>query len=156
MKAFEQELAIAYEVAKASKDPTTQVGAIIIQDGDIVSMGYNRTLYEPDHTHADQCRATLHAEMDAIAKANRKGMSLKGATLVCSWTVFAECAKIIAASGITTVVTHKKAIRATPSRWKSNLRSTQKIFQEHKIQYLLYDGDIEGITLRFNGKKWNP
>ena len=153
---YKHELVISYEVAKASNDPSTQVGALILKDGEIVSMGYNHAMYEADGSREDKYLATIPAQMDAITKAIRKGIKLDGATLVCGWPTCAECAKAMVACGISTVVAHKKVVDATPERWVSSLKSAQKIFAEHNVQYLLYEGNIGLVDLRFNGKKWRP
>jgi deoxycytidylate deaminase len=47
---------------------------------------------------------TLHAEMDAITSAARKGVSIKGCTLYCTTLPCHECARLIIGSGIRQVV----------------------------------------------------
>ncbi len=47
---------------------------------------------------------TLHAEMDAITSAARKGISLRGATLYCTTLPCHECARLIIGAGIQRVV----------------------------------------------------
>ncbi len=47
---------------------------------------------------------TMHAEMDAITSAARKGVSLKGSTLYCTTLPCHECARLIIGAGIARVV----------------------------------------------------
>jgi len=46
----------------------------------------------------------IHAEINAIAKAARQGISIKGATMYVSISPCIECAKLIIQSGITKVI----------------------------------------------------
>ena len=84
---------IAKEIAKASKCVSKQVGAVIVKDGRILSTGYNGTPagykncsehwngeYTKDH-HEWSKTYEIHAEMNAIIWAARKGISIEGATI---------------------------------------------------------------------------
>jgi dCMP deaminase len=83
---------IALELASASKCVSKQVGAVIVKDGRILSTGYNGTpagftnccdhwdgKYTEDH-HEWSKTYEIHAEMNAIIWAARKGISIEGAS----------------------------------------------------------------------------
>lgn len=94
--------------AKRSKDPHTQVGAVIVdKDNRIISTGYNglpRTMNDTSFDWKDRewkHKFVIHAEMNAILNAH--GKDLRGATLYCTMIPCQNCAKLIAQSGITKV-----------------------------------------------------
>jgi len=113
---------MAYLVAERSKDPSTQVGAVICnQDNIIVGMGYNgMPNVQPDKPGvqvndklfpwasegeylATKYPYVCHAELNAVLNTLDRSQ-LKGATLFCTLTPCNECMKIINQAGITTVV----------------------------------------------------
>ena len=103
---------IAFEIASASKCVSKQVGAVIVKDGRILSSGYNGTPagfmnckdhwngeYTKDH-HEWSKTYEIHAEMNAIIWAARKGISIEGATIYVTLEPCSECSKNLIASGI--------------------------------------------------------
>lgn len=109
-------LALAYEQAMRSKDPSTQQGAIIVsQKGCVIGQGYNRFgagLLESPARLVDRSRKyprMVHAEAAAIWDAVRCGHVglLKTSTMYCPWFACAPCALMILESGIRAVVGHR-------------------------------------------------
>lgn len=107
---------IAKEIAKASKCVSKQVGAVIVKDGRILSTGYNGTPsgytncsdywrgeYTKEH-HEWSKTYEIHAEMNAIIWAARKGIAIQGATIYVTLEPCSECSKNIIASGIKRIV----------------------------------------------------
>ncbi len=107
---------IATELAKASKCVSKQVGAVIVKDGRILSTGYNGTPagyincsehwdgnYTSEH-HEWSKTYEIHAEMNAIIWAARKGISIEGATIYVTLEPCSECSKNLIASGIKRIV----------------------------------------------------
>ena len=112
-------LKIAAELATASKCVSKQVGAVIVKDGRILSTGYNGTPagytnccehwdgeYTKDH-HEWSKTYEIHAEMNAIIWAARKGISIEGATIYVTLEPCSECSKNVIASGIKRIVYNK-------------------------------------------------
>lgn len=110
---------IAKEIASASKCVSKQVGAVIVKDGRILSTGYNGTpagyknccdhwdgQYTPEH-HNWSKTYEIHAEMNAIIWAARKGISIEGATIYVTLEPCADCSKNIIQSGIKRIVYEK-------------------------------------------------
>lgn len=110
-------------VAQRSTCLRSQVGALIVRDGRIISMGYNGPVsgmpacskpggsqqvliiagvLEPTGTECmgPGCTRSLHAETNAIAFAARAGVSVEGCTMYCSMSPCINCAKVIVNSGI--------------------------------------------------------
>ena len=93
-----------------------QVGAVIVKDGKVISLGANRAipdqchirgcqrieLYGEDsknHRNPEDCRA-IHSEVDAITNAAKAGISVDGATIYITRYPCEACARAIVASGI--------------------------------------------------------
>jgi len=106
-------MGIAQLSALRSKDPSTQVGACIVDDDKkVVSIGYNGM-----PRHIDDCQLTwnkgegldnkylyvCHAEMNAILN-TRNGSALRGCTLYVTLFPCNECAKAIIQVGIKELV----------------------------------------------------
>ena len=79
---------LAKEISTWSKDPSTQVGAVVIgNNGEVLSQGYNgfpRGIKDTAARLKDRERKynlVVHAEMNAIYNAGLNGVSLKGSTL---------------------------------------------------------------------------
>lgn len=97
--------------ATRSKDPNTQVGAVLVRDRDALMTGYNGFAPGVAESHVLWERPTkysrvIHAEVNAIARCARRGVSTDGATLYvthfpCNKT---GCARIVIAAGIKRVV----------------------------------------------------
>ena len=83
-----------------------KVGAIIVKDGRIISIGYNGTPAGWDNT-CEQDGVTkpevIHAEANAISKLARSTESGYGAEMYLTHSPCVECAKLIYASGIVRV-----------------------------------------------------
>jgi dCMP deaminase len=96
-----------------SKDPSTQVGAVIVDnDNKIVSVGYNGMPIGMDDDalpweHGEGLQSkylyVCHAEFNAILN-TRNGSALKGCKLYVTLFPCNECAKAIIQSGITEII----------------------------------------------------
>lgn len=98
-------------IASWSKDESTQVGAVIVNDRNkILSVGYNGLpIGVDDNVSERQERPTkykwvVHGEANAIVSAAEMGVSLKNATMYCNYLPCCECSKLIIQSGIKEVV----------------------------------------------------
>jgi dCMP deaminase len=98
---------LAKHVAQWSKDPSTKVGAVIVNDRRIViGVGYNgfpRGVLDHEDRYNDRPTKyahVVHAELNAIFNATE---SVQGCTLYVTLAPCNECAKAIIQSGITSV-----------------------------------------------------
>lgn len=117
---------IAKEIASASKCVSKQVGAVIVKDGRILSTGYNGTPtgymncnehWNGEYTkeHHDWSKTyEIHAEMNALIWAARKGISIEDATIYVTLEPCSECSKNLIAAGIKRIV-YDKAYEHTNS-----------------------------------------
>ena len=117
-------MGVAILASKRSKDPSTQVGACII-DGEkrIISTGYNgfpqgcsddEFPWNRDESKGEtKYDFVVHAELNAIL--NASGKSLSGSTLYVGLFPCHECAKAIIQAGIKDVVYLSDKYHDTPS-----------------------------------------
>ncbi|MBB3699115.1 deoxycytidylate deaminase [Flammeovirga yaeyamensis] len=107
----------AESIGELSRCVRLKVGAIIVKDGNIISMGYNGTpkgfenacefeLETIDETTGDKNvvlktkEEVLHAEANAITKAAKSTYSTEGASIYCTDSCCFGCAKLIVQAGI--------------------------------------------------------
>lgn len=99
-------LAGAQWASKRSTCSRLQVGALLVRDGDILSHGYNGPARgEPHCHHPDDspCIPSVHAEINALAFAGRRGVVTLGACLYITHAPCYLCAGPLINSGITLV-----------------------------------------------------
>lgn len=94
---------VAERFAQLSHAERAKVGAIIVKDDRIISIGYNGMPSGWDNVCEADGKSkpeVLHAETNAIAKLAQSNESGKGASLFCTHLPCMECAKLIYQSGI--------------------------------------------------------
>jgi dCMP deaminase len=137
-------MAMASLAAMRSKDPSTQVGACIVdQDKKIVGMGYNGFPNGcsddelPWDRKADDVNDTkypyvCHAEMNAIL--NNNGGTLKGCSIYVALFPCNECTKTIIQAGIRKVIYLSDKYHDLPSSVASRrmLDLAGVVYQQHK------------------------
>lgn len=144
-------MSIAIITSKRSKDPSSQVGAVIVdEENKIVSVGYNGMPRNIDSNELtwnknegldNKYLYVCHAEFNAILNI-RNGSSLKGCTLYVTLFPCNECAKAIIQTGI------KKVIYLS-DKYKDHLevKASKKLLDLANIEYEEYKGDVKGIDL---------
>lgn len=93
--------------AQLSSAKRLQVGAVVVKNDRIISIGYNGMPSGWTNVCENEDGQTkpevLHAETNAIAKIAKGSESAEGATLFCTHAPCIDCAKLIYQSGIETV-----------------------------------------------------
>ena len=132
-------MGVALLAAQRSKDPSTQVGACII-DGDkrILSTGYNGfpkgcsddeyPCNRDESLGETKYQYVVHAELNAIL--NASGKSLSGATVYVGLFPCHECAKAIIQSGIKEVIYLSDKYHDTPS-----MTASRKMLDSAGVKY---------------------
>lgn len=150
-------LHLAGECARMSKDPSTQVGAIVVgPDREIRSTGFNgfpRGVVDDERLFDREAKLKLivHGEMNAILAAARVGVPVNGCTLYLAATgekgvwggpPCVRCTVEIIQSGIVGIVSWSQ--RTVPSRWRSDLDLARAILAEAGVNYreILFEGNI--------------
>lgn len=134
---------LANEIATWSKDPSTQVGSVIVSpDRHPISWGYNGfpggVNDSPDRLNDRQTKykLTLHAERNAMIFAGRP---LAGATLyVWPLSPCSQCAIEIAQRKIARVVSVTVS-GALAERFAEDHRLAREVFEEAGVELVLYD-----------------
>lgn len=104
-------LDVAARYASLSKARRLKVGALVVKDDRIISIGYNGTPSGWDNNCENELpdgslktkAEVIHAEENAIAKLARSHESGEGATMFITHAPCAQCAKMILVSGISSV-----------------------------------------------------
>jgi len=109
-------LQAAEAYAELSHSRRAKVGAVIVKDHRVISVGYNgmpagwdnccenEIKWPNGHVVAFQTKKeVLHAEMNALMFAARNGIATEGAALVMTLSPCFDCAKAIYQAGIQTV-----------------------------------------------------
>ena len=98
---------IAETVSKMSYAKRLQVGAIVVKDNRIISIGYNGTPAGWDNNCEDEDNKTkpevIHAEANAIMKLASSSESGKDSVMFLTHAPCIDCAKLIYGAGITHV-----------------------------------------------------
>ena len=113
---------IASLVAERSTCLRHHVGAVVVKDKRLLTMGYNgaargtkdcteagclrNELNIPSGTRHEICRA-IHAEQNSIIQAGTHGISINGGTIYCTHTPCMICAKMIVNAGIREVISYQ-------------------------------------------------
>ena len=98
---------VAETYASLSSAKRLQVGAIVVKDNRVISIGYNGMPGGWDNICEDENNKSkpevLHAETNAIAKLARSNESGLGAAMFVTHAPCLDCAKLIFQSGISKV-----------------------------------------------------
>lgn len=129
-------LDLAKFVGGWSKDPSTQVGAVIVRpDRTVAALGYNgfpRGVLDHSERYDDRptkYEMVVHAELNAILNSRE---SLEGSTLyVTPLPPCSQCAAAIIQRGIGRVVTQAK--KDLPSNWAEKWAVSKTMFAEARV-----------------------
>lgn len=132
-------MTLATGAALRSKDPNTRVGAVIVDtDQTVVITGYNGfapgVLETTERWQRPQkYDRVIHAEMNAIGRAARKGRATDGATIYCTHFPCNKngCARLIIAAGIRRVVSGG----VSPNGWDEDHILARQMFDEAGVDW---------------------
>jgi dCMP deaminase len=115
---------IAKEVGKMSTCISHQVGCVLVKDRHIIATGYNGVLKGRPHCneifshiaddtireehHTWSLKNELHAEVNAVLDAGRRGTLTPGMTLYVTLYPCQHCTKIAVAAGVTHIIYAQK------------------------------------------------
>ena len=144
-------MGVAKLAARRSKDPSTQVGACIVsQDNIIISTGYNgmpKGCSDDEFPWDREGEETkypyvVHAELNAILNAN--GRDLRGSRVYVALFPCNECAKAIIQSGVKEVVYLSDKYASTPGTIAS-----KRMLDAAGVKYTQLRPAVKTITLDF-------
>lgn len=131
---------LAREVSSWSKDPGTHVGAVIVgDDRRILSTGYNgfpagiADSPERLEDRTFKIRHTVHAELNAILNASKKGVGLEGSAIyVHGLPPCSACAKAVVQAGIRRVYYCSPIAK---DAWEEEWAYSSRIFDECGVHW---------------------
>ena len=144
-------MGVAMLAARRSKDPSTQVGACIVsQDNIIISTGYNgmpKGCSDDEFPWDREGEETkypyvVHAELNAILNSN--GRDLRGSRIYVALFPCNECAKAIIQSGIREVIYLSDKYAHTPTTIAS-----KRMMDAAGVRYTQLKPSMDTITLNF-------
>jgi dCMP deaminase len=106
---------IAETISKHSKAERKKVGAVLVKNNRIISIGYNGTPSGFDNACEENGitkKEVIHAESNCITKCARSNESSDGSSLYVTLSPCMECSKLIIQSGIKEVF-YKEEYRDT-------------------------------------------
>lgn len=164
-------LARAYEQALFSPDPSTQVGAIIVERAGTLTLGTGCNEF-PRGVHYTPARLERplkyevieHAERNAIFDAAFNGRRCKGATMYLTWGPCSDCARAVIQAGISRVVRHADATEramsaASPGKnWSESTSIADIMLRESGVEIIEIHGKVMPATFRILhlGEQWSP
>ena len=134
---------LALEVASWSKDPSTQVGCVLVRNKKVLSTGYNglpKNLSDSLdilHDREKKYELTVHAEVNAVTTAALHGISTEGATAYVTFNPCSRCAAVLINAGVTSVYSYGGSI--IPTRWLPNFILASRILAEAGVTYSTID-----------------
>ena len=144
-------MGIAMLAAMRSKDPSTQVGACIVsQDNIIISTDYNgmpKGCSDDEFPWEREGAVTkypyvVHAELNAILNAN--GRDLRGSRIYVALFPCNECAKAIIQSGIRQIYYLSDKYADTPTT-----KASKRMLDAAGVKYIQLRTDVKSLTLDF-------
>ena len=131
-------LKLAKHISKWSKDPSTQVGCVVVgPDREIRSTGFNglpRGIEDNDERLNDReikYPLICHAEENAIMHAARIGISLKDCIAYVTWPPCTRCARSLIQAGISTIIYPENT--EIPERWMADFNLSLNMLKEANI-----------------------
>ena len=149
-------------VAKQSHDPSTQNGALLINErGDLLAIDVNRF---PDGVRISKERwerplkykIIEHAERNVIFKLAKQGIKTEGLIMICPWAACSDCARAIIQCGIKKLVTHKQAHERSPEFWRQEIEIAFTMLKEANVEVVMFDGVLGVQNILHSGQLWNP
>jgi dCMP deaminase len=133
-------MGVALHISKWSKDPSTKVGAVIVDhDRRIVGTGYNgfpRGVNDDEERYAEKMvkyKMVVHAEANSIMNAVK---SVRDCTLYATKFPCTECTKLIIQMGISRVIA--PAVKYDGSVWAEDAVFSTQMLKEALVSIHTY------------------
>lgn len=151
-------MSLAYLVAMKSKDRSTHVGCVIVDDENIIkTLGYNGfprgvdDTIEERHDRPAKYLYTEHAERNAIYNARE---NLKGCRAFVNFLPCADCTRALLQSGIAEIVVHEDfAENYQSDKFDDSHAATVAMCRDKGIKITQYNGPIVTQITGFVGGK---
>lgn len=132
-------LQMADFIASRSKDESVKIGAVLVKNGSVISLGYNgfpRGVVEhPERNERPAKYAyTEHGERNAIYNAARAGTATLGSTMYTQGVPCADCARAVIQAGCTELVAYYQANDKVMTKWKDSCAIGREMLDEAGVK----------------------
>ncbi len=104
-------LKLAMLASERATCPRMHCGCVLVKDKNVIATGYNGSIPGDEHCEDsgcmivdNHCVRTVHAEMNALVQAAKRGHAIKDSTAYVTNMPCTNCAKSLIAAGVTRVV----------------------------------------------------
>lgn len=108
-------MGLAKLAAVRSTCPRASVGCVLVLDRQVIATGYNGSA--PGMPHCDDegcemvashCVRTIHAEVNAVGQAAKRGIATEGATAYVTHTPCIHCQEVLVSAGVKQVIAEER------------------------------------------------
>jgi len=151
-------MTMVYLAAMRSKDDTTHIGAVIVNDLNVViSMGYNSFVRGiNDDIPERQVRPEKyfwmeHAERNALYNAAN---SVRGCSIYTNGVPCMDCARGVVQAGIKEVIVDKAWDADNADKWHEQAMRSLSMFKEASVDVRYWEGELVSIHKYRRGEKF--
>lgn len=136
-------LHLADEISYRSKDRSAKIGAVLVKDNAILSMGYNgfpRGLnddVEERHARPAKYSYTEHGERNAIYNAARHGIATLGSTMYTQGVPCADCSRAVIQAGVKKLVVRWQANEKIFPAWIESCAKGREMLEEAGVEVVV-------------------
>ena len=147
-----------YLNADMSKDIRTRIGAVLVKEDNVVSMGFNgfprkvKDLESRYNNRPVKHLFVVHAEENSVLAAARHGISTFETTLYTNGYPCCSCFKCLIQAGVKKVVIHKQWPELDyDQKWIDSVNISKEMAREAEIEVEVYD-KVLGMMGMLDGK----
>jgi dCMP deaminase len=136
-------LQVADLIASRSKDRSAKIGAVLVQNGAIISVGYNgfprgvNDDVESRHERPAKYAYTEHGERNAIYNAARSGVKTLGSTMYTQGVPCQDCARAVIQAGCSKLVAYWQADANVFPSWQESCRIGREMLEEAGVEVVV-------------------
>ena len=137
-------LNMADVIASRSKDRSAKIGAVLVKDNAVISMGYNgfprgvNDNVEERHERPAKYSYTEHGERNAIYNAARAGTATFGSTMYTQGVPCADCSRAAIQAGVSRLVAYWLADDTVFPTWKESCGKGYEMLKEAGVEVVIY------------------
>lgn len=150
-------MTMVYLVAMRSKDQSTHIGSVIVDDLNIVrSVGYNSFVrgikddISERQTRPEKYFWMEHSERNAIYNSTT---SVRGCKMYTNGVPCMDCARGIVQAGIKEVIVDRSWDDNNVDKWKEHADRTLTMFKEAGVEVRYWDGELVSVYKFRRGRK---
>jgi dCMP deaminase len=138
-----------YLIGSKSKDDSTQIGAILVSDGGVISEGYNGICRKVNDMLPERNARPYkysfyeHGERNSIYNAARKGIKTMDSIMYTNSIPCTDCGRAVIQAGCSEIVLHKQWEDIWRNikniKWEGHDNTTLTMFEEAGVKVRFFD-----------------